>query len=136
MKNFMHQYMRDKNNNPVGLMVAQKYDDGTIIVAGSRVNEKAGDKFDKTIAMKIAKGRLMCARDGKLEANRIADNMKTDIFKFIDRVERYFQPKDYDASILPVVSVSRYNFEKTIDKFRTTYIMGGIKRNKTEGDKL
>lgn len=102
MKDFMHQYVRDKNNNPVGLMIAKKIDD-TVFITGSRVNTKAGDRFDKTVAMRIATGRMECVIEGDTNVNTIAENMRHDMIKFCSRARRYFQIIDPTCVITPRV---------------------------------
>ena len=90
MKDFMHQYVRDKRNNPVGLMIAKKIGD-IVYITGSRVNAKAGDAFDKKVAMCIATGRMERVIEGDTNVNIIAENMRHDMIRFSDRVLRYFQ---------------------------------------------
>lgn len=102
MKDFMHQYVRDKNNNPVGLMIAKKVNE-FVFITGSRVNIKAGDKFDKVIAMNIAKGRMECLIEGDGAVNTIAENMRHDMIKFTNRVCRYFQIHDENCVVTPRV---------------------------------
>lgn len=90
MKDFMHQYVRDEDNNPVGIMIAKKVND-TVFITGSHVNIKAGDKFDKNIAMEIAVGRMEYVINGVEVVNYIAHNMRDDTAKFTYRVARYFK---------------------------------------------
>lgn len=66
----MVQYLRDKKNRKVGVLVAYKKD-GQVFVGWSKVNEAAGDTFDRErgIARAIDRDRVMYLEEFELNAN-------------------------------------------------------------------
>jgi hypothetical protein len=54
------EYVRNRNNEPVGCVVAMLYPGNPVIALGwSRCKTKAGDVFNKEMAKRIAMGRLI-----------------------------------------------------------------------------
>lgn len=81
------EYVRDKRNNKVGVVVAIS----SCHIGWSACNIKKHDHFDKDMGFKIAKGR---AEYNIFPAPR---KIQPTFFKMVDRAKRYFRP-DYVSS--------------------------------------
>lgn len=86
---------------PIGVMLAKK-EAGRVIIAFSKANEKAGDKYDPAVGAYIAAGRLVRAFDGepcpmpKDEGDfpsNVPYGARGDLLRFADRARRYFRTK-------------------------------------------
>lgn len=77
------QYIRDKNNNPRGVLVAVKHENG-FRIGYSLCNKK--DRFNKNMALKIALGRANAMSDGPIP--HPVDRM---LEEFTNRCKRYYK---------------------------------------------
>lgn len=88
MSNVIKQYVRGKNNAPVGLMVATVDDENRIILGWSMCSPK--DKFDKDKAYLIAYNRM---HSKKVQTcGNLGYNLPDEVFDhFVMRAIKYFQ---------------------------------------------
>jgi len=87
MNNTLHVYVRDRKNNPIGIVLALRHEDNTYSLGWSYAKRKH-DKFDKEIGLSIAMGRALCPRPCRskvpYEVNKLIPQME-------DRAKRYFK---------------------------------------------
>lgn len=57
MKTHIHQYIRDGDGHPYGVVVASKQDDGTINLGYSLCHKNDRNNFDKKLGLQIALNR-------------------------------------------------------------------------------
>lgn len=84
------QYIRNRNNQPIGIMVADIID-GTMRIGISRCNKK--DRFNKNRGMAIATGRLNCEDHHNFIDEDTPSEISVQIDNFNNRARRYFKPK-------------------------------------------
>lgn len=85
------QFVRDsKSGQPRGVVVARKLDDDFAGIGWSYVNKKAGDKFDKSLGIKIANARIETDTLSQVpvDIKHLLD------YEFCYRVRKYFKVKD------------------------------------------
>lgn len=88
-ENEIIEYLRDKNNNPYGVMYAGLIEPFIYDIGISTCNNKV-DTFNKKTALKIAKERAFDTPiDSMVIKIRLNDRYK--IYNFIKRAQRYFQ---------------------------------------------
>jgi hypothetical protein len=79
------EYVRDRKRNPIGAVIGVR-NHKDVSVGWSLTNRKAGDRFDKDMAIKIALGRAV---EG---TNKALPHTVAPIFnKMVERAKRYFQ---------------------------------------------
>lgn len=71
-------------NYKVGVVLGKEID-GTIKIGWSKCNFKAGDKFDPSVALKIAEDRI------KMNSIPPPDCIKSQVRQFASRAVRYFK---------------------------------------------
>ena len=87
MKPILHTYVRDRKNNPIGVVVAVKLD--TKIHCGwSLVKRKSGDKFDRETGLSIALGRAVVTTG---YAQNVPQTIKKNFDSILVRASRYFK---------------------------------------------
>lgn len=104
--NSLVQFVRDRKGQPRGLVVATVIDN-EIRIGWSFTNTKAGDRFDKTLAYKIALGRAETGQRGSVVTPHSVSKVVDSI---MDRAVRYYKGT-------PVSSVVNSNFEKQLSTF-------------------
>jgi len=87
MKTEIFQYVRDKKNQKVGLVLAVKLDDYFMGVGWSRCCKR--DRFNKDMAFRIARGRAAVGDFYDTSKNAPRD-VKKIVDKMVDRADRYF----------------------------------------------
>ena len=82
--NYIHQYIRNKKNEPVGVVLATKLPTGEVVTGWSKCCKT--DKFDKQIGIQIALGRAIKGSSAVLphQINKALSNMAV-------RAVRYFK---------------------------------------------
>lgn len=88
MRDMIFEYVRrniSKRNMKVGILVAQKFEDGQVAISWSKCHT-GKDQFDNLIAMSIAEYRF---NHGCTAV--VPRSMEKDIERFIDRSKRYFK---------------------------------------------
>jgi len=98
--NTIMEYVRDRKNAKVGVLVATKVEGGgklrgPIVRFGwSRTNTKAGDVFSKDQGLRMAMGRAQKSRN-MFDVNSVFENIPQSMDKqfknFTKRAERYFK---------------------------------------------
>jgi hypothetical protein len=86
----LKQYIRDKKNNPIGILLATQEDNG-IHIGWSLCSKK--DKFNKEKGMTIALGRMnvyYIDNDMDYMLTVIPNTIKKDFQYIYDRADRYF----------------------------------------------
>lgn len=88
MQNTLHCYVRDRKNNPIGVVVAIKIGD-KYHCGWSLTKIKSGDKFDKETGMSMALGRAVA---GNLPKNATIPHAIVKPFKkMFVRANKYFK---------------------------------------------
>lgn len=59
MKNVLREYIRDENNNPVGVVVALKNKEGNRVIYGYSLVNSSVDQFNKKLGVEIAANRAV-----------------------------------------------------------------------------
>lgn len=90
MKNILISYIRDKKNNPRGVIVAVKRKDGSIGINYSFCRKS--DKFSKEIGCRIAIGRASIDYQSPISCPR---EVYKRLGKFLARTEKYFKLKKH-----------------------------------------
>jgi hypothetical protein len=98
MNNMFHTYVRDRKNNPVGIVLALRHEDNTYSLGWSYV-KKAHDKFNKELGLSIAMGRAVCAHPCK---SQVPHKVKELLPQMEDRAKRYFKNcnKKFDGIVI------------------------------------
>jgi hypothetical protein len=93
MTKTIYKFNRDENGNPIGMVLAQKMEDGTFGVGWSKVCVKKGDKFDKDKAIMIATNRAKNGFNiGKIPYKPEGDSsILEDYLRMFSRASRYFK---------------------------------------------
>ena len=104
MNDNIHQFVRGKDvsKGNVGVLLAKKYNDGRVIITGSKANFSHGDTFNKEDGLAMATDRQFAVFNGR--RNRIAISMKKDLARFVDRCQRYFRT---DSIVIPELSLGK-----------------------------
>lgn len=89
----IRQYIR-RNNKIVGLMIAAKNADGDIVIDYSLCSSK--DRFDKSLAEKIAMGRVFTTNSKSQLKRILPPSILQDYTEFVARCERYFKKSRED----------------------------------------
>lgn len=89
MSNKLMQYIRGKGNHPIGVMVAEKLSDHTVVVGVSKCNTKM-DRFDKDLGIRIAEGRIS-AHKNRSSVCGVPQSVEYDVDQFKYRARRYFR---------------------------------------------
>lgn len=104
MTSTIYKFNRDEKGNPIGLVLAQKFEDGTFGVGWSKVCIKKGDKFDKDKGIMIATNR---AKNG-FNVNKIpvtpegSSSILEDYLRIFNRACRYFKSKPNEGTKVAV----------------------------------
>ena len=88
-KTEIHRYVRDNKHSPIGVIMARKMHDGTIVISWSLCNKL--DKFDKQKALFIAARR---AEFGMSKNVLIPHKVERMINDMIYRAQKYFRTDD------------------------------------------
>ena len=104
MTDSIHQFVhgKDVSKGHIGVLLAVKYNDGRVLITGSKANFSHGDTFHKEDGLAMAWDRQNTVRHGR--RNRIALSMKKDLSLFVDRCRRYFRT---DSILVPELSVGK-----------------------------
>lgn len=84
------QYVRDTNNNPVGVVVASEVSSNKWAIGWSACNVKKGDVFDKVKGKEIAYRRLTCLRPLTGQTPLPPANVQNVINSLKERGQKYF----------------------------------------------
>lgn len=87
--NTIYQYVRNRRNEKVGVVVATKRSDNTVGFGYSLCATNRGDKFDPTTALNIALGRAENFPYFKCET--VPQSVMNDWAVIYDRAIRYFK---------------------------------------------
>ena len=104
MTDNIHQFVhgKDVSKGHIGVLLAKKYNDGRVLITGSKANSSHGDTFHKGEGLAMAWDRQNTVRNGR--RNRIALSMKKDLKLFVNRCQRYFRT---DSIIIPELSFGK-----------------------------
>lgn len=86
--NEIHTYIRNENNEPIGIIAGIRIDNQVFITAAKARTSK-GDKFNKKTARDLVIARAKCAAEGRPVL--IPASFAEHIPAFIGRCSKYFQ---------------------------------------------
>jgi hypothetical protein len=86
-KNHLIEYVRDRRNNPVGVVVGL-VNNNNVGIGYSAVNLSCGDSFDKAKGLKIASGRALAQTEGRNIKYAYPENFETDFDFAVNRMQR------------------------------------------------
>ncbi len=90
----VRQYIRDKKNQKVGLLVGLPDDKNEKVLIGfSKCNTKH-DKFDRELAIKIAEARAKKYSDQLINKYNIPFKVMENLPDFMERCGKYFKDKE------------------------------------------
>jgi hypothetical protein len=101
MTNLIYQRVRDRKNQPKGILVAKKTRSGTVKIGYSLTNFKAGDKFDLQAGLNLAINRA-----DKGTTTEVPNSIRNDYLDMVNRACRYFF-KNGSVKVVPVKKVSK-----------------------------
>jgi len=109
MQDKIHQFVKGRNacKGNVGVLLGVRYNDGIVVITGSKANFSHGDRFNKEEGLAMAEDRQIAVRHGR--CNLIAMSMKDDLEIFVDRCKRYFRT---DLIVIPALSVGKKKMKK------------------------
>lgn len=98
MQSHIHEYVRNKNKQPIGVVVAALAPNGEVRLGWSLCRVKAGDRFDRSKGIFIATSRAV-----NYSESEIPRTVKSAISILAGRAKKYF--KDRSVAVLPGISV-------------------------------
>ena len=90
---YLHQWYVGKNNGRnygKGLLLAQKNEDGEIVIGWALCKQKDYRAYNKEFAFLVAADRIE-----KMDSARFPDSMRKFVHEFAQRCQRYFRAEKY-----------------------------------------
>jgi len=90
------QYIRNKKNQKIGVLVGSMVPSGEVLIGFSKVNMSAGDTFNRDLGIHIATERIR-RYDEHNKINVPPKSIEHNIDRFVTRCQKYFKTEHVEV---------------------------------------
>ena len=109
--NVLHEYVRNKHGQSVGVLAAvPHHEDGSIVIGWSRASTTKGDRFSKAEGLRIA-----LARSALQRATPVPYSMFDAYLRFKDRCVKYYKDKEVHEPFRGKITSLPFQFSAQAD---------------------